>query len=148
MSHDKSLKTLTDPFEFWRQFVNKFESDVNAMANRSMGSEQFASTLQNVSQAATGMQQMFDKMLDGYFKALRIPSRQDVTALEERLQRLEDKIDVLLNEVVPVETPGPRRTRKPSSSTEPAPADAGASASAGASAASAASAGAAGAGGR
>ena len=58
--------------------------------------EQFTHALQQFSQVSTGMQQTFEKVLDAYFKALQLPSRKDIVALDQRLQRLEDKIDMLL----------------------------------------------------
>ena len=106
-----------DPFEMWRQVVTKLEGGINSMANSSMNSEQFTRALHQFSQVSTGMQQTFEKALDGYFKALRLPSQKDIAALADRLQRLEDKIDMLL----PMEQRGPPenrplRTRQPSSS--------------------------------
>ena len=106
-----------DPFEMWRQVVTKLEGGINSMANQNMSSEQFTRALQQFSQVSTGMQQTFEKVLDGYFKALQLPSRKDIVALDERLQRLEDKIDMLLpvEPREPVEK-RPLRTRQPSSS--------------------------------
>jgi hypothetical protein len=107
----------------WRQVVTKLEGGINSMANSSMNSEQFTRALHQFSQVSTGMQQTFEKVLDGYFKALRLPSQKDIAALADRLQRLEDKIDMLLpmEQRDPVEN-RPLRTRQPSSSeaTEPA----------------------------
>ena len=106
-----------DPFEMWRQVVTKLEGGINSMANSSMNSEQFTRALQQFSQVSTGMQQTFEKVLDGYFKALRLPSQKDIAALADRLQRLEDKIDMLLGmeQRDPMEN-RPLRTRQPSSS--------------------------------
>jgi predicted ribosome quality control (RQC) complex YloA/Tae2 family protein len=106
-----------DPFEMWRQVVNKLEGGINSIANRSMNSEQFTRTLQQFSQISTGMQQTFDKVLDGYFRALRLPSQNDIADITNRLQRLENKLDQLL----PMEQPPslesrPLRTRQPSGS--------------------------------
>jgi hypothetical protein len=105
-----------DPFEMWRQVVTKLEGGINAMANNSMNSEQFTRALHQFSQVSTGMQQTFEKVLDGYFKALRLPSQKDIAALADKLQRLEDKIDMLLpmEQRDPVEN-RPLRTRQPSS---------------------------------
>ena len=113
--------SIPDPFEMWRQAVTKLEGDINSMANQNMNSEQFTRLLQQFSQVSTGMQQMFEKALDGYFKALQLPSRKDIVALGERLQRLEDKIDMLLpmEQREPAEK-RPLRTRQPSSSGEAA----------------------------
>ena len=112
MSSSSSL----DPFEMWRQVVTKLEGGINSMANSSMNSEQFTRALHQFSQVSTGMQQTFEKALDGYFKALRLPSQKDIAALADRLQRLEDKIDMLLpmEQREPVES-RPPRTRQPSS---------------------------------
>jgi hypothetical protein len=111
-----------DPFEMWRQVVTKLEGGINSMANSSMNSEQFTRALQQFSQVSTGMQQTFEKVLDGYFKALRLPSQKDIAALADRLQRLEDKIDMLLpmEQRDPLEN-RPLRTRQPSSSGKAAP---------------------------
>ena len=111
-----------DPFEMWRQVVTKLEGGINSMANSSMNSEQFTRALQQFSQVSTGMQQTFEKVLDGYFKALRLPSQKDIAALADRLQRLEDKIDMLLpmEQRAPLEN-RPLRTRQPSSSSKAAP---------------------------
>ena len=105
-----------DPFEMWRQVVTKLEGSINSMANNSMNSEQFTRALDQLSQVSTG-QQTFEKVLDGYFKTLRLPSQKDIAALADRLQRLEDKIDMLLpmGQREPVEN-RPLRTRQPSSS--------------------------------
>ena len=106
-----------DPFEMWRQVVTKLEGSINSMANNSMNSEQFTRALDQLSQVSTGMQQTFEKVLDGYFKTLRLPSQKDIAALADRLQRLEDKIDMLLpmEQREPLEN-RPLRTRQPSSS--------------------------------
>src|SRR5262245_19115275 len=105
-----------DPFEMWRQVVTKLEGGINSMANNSMNSEQFARALHQFTQVSTGMQQTFEKVLDGYFKALRLPSQKDIAGLADRLQRLEDKIDMLLpmEQREPAES-RPTRTRQPSS---------------------------------
>lgn len=116
-----SSSTNLDPFEMWRQVVTKLEGGINSMANSSMNSEQFTRVLQQFSQVSTGMQQTFEKVLDGYFKALRLPSQKDIAAIADRLQRLEDKIDMLLpmEQREPTES-RPPRTRQPSNSGEAA----------------------------
>src|SRR5574337_589025 len=106
-----------DPFEMWRQVVTKLEGDINSMANKSMSSEEFARVLGQFSPVAIVMQQIFEMVLDRYFKALRIPSQKDINALAQGLQRLEDKLDTLLvNEKRGPEEERPLRTRRPSGS--------------------------------
>ena len=107
-----------DPFEMWRQVVTKLEGGMNSLANSGMSSEQFTRAAHQFSQISTGLQQTFEKALDGYFKALNLPSRKDIVDLAETLQRLEEKIDLLLPIEVrePFEN-RPLRTRQPSSQT-------------------------------
>ena len=104
-----------DPFEMWRQVVTKLEGGMNSLANSGMSSEQFTRAAHQFSQVSTGLQQTFEKALDGYFKALNLPSRKDIVDLSETLQRLEDKVDLLLPIEVrePLES-RPLRTRQPS----------------------------------
>lgn len=110
-----------DPFEMWRQVVTKLEGGINSMANKSMSSEEFSRALAQFSQVSVGMQQTFEKVLDGYFKALRLPSQKDINALAAGLQRLEDKIDMLVSsETREAAEDRPLRTRQPSSSAKAA----------------------------
>jgi hypothetical protein len=108
-----------DPFEMWRQVVTKLEGGMNSLANSGMSSEQFTRAAHQFSQVSTGLQQTFEKALDGYFKALNLPSRKDIVDLADTLQRLEEKIDLLLPMEVrePFEN-RPLRTRQPASPTD------------------------------
>lgn len=101
-----------DPFEMWRQVVAKLEGSMNSLANSHMSSDRFTRALHQFSQVSTGMQQTFEKALDGYFKALRLPSRKDVVEIAEAVQRLERKVDMLLAAAPPESRP--LRTRQPS----------------------------------
>ena len=103
-----------DPFDMWRQVVTKLEGGINSMANKSMGSEEFTRALQQFSQVSVGMQQTFEKALDNYFKALRLPNQKDIAAIADGVRRLEDKVEALLAQNEPAEG-RPSRTRQPSS---------------------------------
>ena len=107
-------KPSFDPFEAWRDFVTKFENEANSFANNNMKSEQFGQFFGLFSQLSAQMRQLQEKALDEHFKTLQLPRRNDIAALEERLQRLEDKIDLLLPmELREPPEVKPRRTRKP-----------------------------------
>ncbi|GHE78583.1 hypothetical protein GCM10019059_41720 [Camelimonas fluminis] len=102
-----------DPFEMWRQAINKFETGINSMTNNSTNPEQFTRALQQFGQVSTGVQKTFEKSLDAYFKAMRLPSRGDVLALQERLQSLEEKLDAALGSNRSEAAAGSDRARKP-----------------------------------
>jgi hypothetical protein len=118
-----SSPTPLDPFDMWRQMFTKFEGDVNSLATKNMSTDQFTQLMGGFAQSTTGLQQAFDKALDAYFKALRLPSRQDVAEIADTLRRLEDKIDMLLpiEQREPIEH-RPARTRKPATQAEAGPA--------------------------
>lgn len=91
-----TTKPVLDPFEMWRQIINKIEAGANTIAKNTPNSEQFARASQQFTQVSSGMQQSFGKALDNYFKAVRVPGLADFVALEEQMQRLESKVDDLL----------------------------------------------------
>jgi hypothetical protein len=104
-----------DPFEVWRQFIAKFESDINSMANDSMNSNEFSRGLHQFTQMSLGIQKTFEKSLDGYFKTLHLPSTKDIEAIGTTLRRLEDKIDMLsASNQLDSQQSRPLRTRQPS----------------------------------
>jgi len=108
-----------DPFEMWRQMLGRLETSINSMANESMSGEQFNRTLGQFSEVSTGMRQAFDKALERYFKAMRVPSRTDIAALADRLERIEDKLDSLAVAMSDRSAEGrPTRTRRPPADAE------------------------------
>jgi len=101
-----------DPLQLWREAVNKLENDVNALATGSMKSQEVARSLQQFSTVSLGMQQVLEKAIEAYLRRANLPSRKELEAVAETLQRIEHKIDQLLPaEAVPV--PRPARTRRP-----------------------------------
>ncbi|GHE80351.1 hypothetical protein GCM10019059_43240 [Camelimonas fluminis] len=119
-------KPVLDPFEMWRQIINKIEAGTSAIAKNTPNSEQFARASQQFTQVSAGMQQSFGKALDNYFKAVRVPGLADFVALEEQMQRLEAKVDDLLAAVnKPAETTKPA-TGAGASATTPPPTNKGA----------------------
>lgn len=103
-----------DPFDMWRQMLGRLETSFNSMANDSMSGEQLNKAIGQFSEVSMGMRQAYDKALEKYLKAIRVPSRADVVALLERLDRIEDKLDTLTAAVArPGAEARPARTRRP-----------------------------------
>ena len=100
-----------DPLQMWRDAINRLEGEANTMATGSLKSPELVRSLQQATAVSAGMQQGFDKMVDGYLRRANLPSRKQVAVLAESLQRIEDKLDRLL----PADTAAPRpaRTRRP-----------------------------------
>ncbi len=110
-----------DPLQMWRDAVTRLENDVNALSTDSLKSQEVARSLHQFSSVSMGMQQMFEKVVEAYLRRANLPSRKEVAALAEQLQRIEDKLDRLLPQEAPALRPA--RTRQPpAAAPEPAPA--------------------------
>jgi hypothetical protein len=114
-----STSFIPDPMQFWRDAVTRLENDFNAAATGSLKSQELVRALHQFSNATMGVQQLFEKAIDGYLRRANLPSHKDVAELGEALRRIEDKLDQL----VPGGPPGgvrPARTRRPASAAAPA----------------------------
>ena len=107
-----------DPLQLWRDAVNRLESDANTLTTDSLKSPELVRTLQQATTVSAGMQQGFDKMLDGYLRRANLPSRKQQAELTQTLERIEQKLDRLLP---PADVPRPARTRKPAAAAPVAP---------------------------
>lgn len=106
-----------DPLQMWRDAVTKLESEVNSTLTGSSKSRELVQTLHQFSNVSQGVQQLVEKVVDGYLRRANLPSRKEVAELAQSLRRIEDKLDRLL----PAEAlgapgaPRPARTRRPPS---------------------------------
>ena len=107
-----------DPLQLWRDAVNRLESDANTLTTDSLKSPELVRTLQQATTVSAGMQQGFDKLLDGYLRRANLPSRKQLAELTQTLERIEQKLDRLLP---PADVPRPARTRKPAAAAPTAP---------------------------
>ena len=107
-----------DPLQLWRDAVNRLESDANTLTTDSLKSPELVRTLQQATTVSSGMQQGFDKLLDGYLRRANLPSRKQLAELTQTLERIEQKLDRLLP---PADVPRPARTRKPAAAAPTAP---------------------------
>ena len=105
-----------DPLQLWRDALNRLEGEANTLATGSLKSPELVRSLQQASTVSAGMQQGFDKMVDGYLRRANLPSRKQLAELTQTLERIEQKLDRLLP---PAEVPRPARTRKPAAEQAP-----------------------------
>lgn len=107
-----------DPLQMWRDAINRLEGEANTLATGSLKSPELVRSLQQATAVSAGMQQGFDKMVDGYLRRANLPSRKQLAELVQTLERIEQKLDRLLP---PDEVPRPARTRKPAATPVVAP---------------------------
>lgn len=103
-----------DPFDMWRQMLGRLETSFNSIANESMSGDQLNRAIGQFSEVSLSMRQAYEKALEKYLKAMRVPSRADVVELIDRLDRIEDKLDTLIAaQSRPAADARPARTRRP-----------------------------------
>ena len=103
----------------WRESLDRLEGGVNKVANRNVETEQFAQALGQFSKAWLGLHHVSDKARGRVYEMLDMPSRTEIAALAAAIQRVEDKLDMLLPPAHSL-APRPARTRRPPESLEAA----------------------------
>lgn len=114
-----------DPLAVWHQMLGNWETSVNKFANDAMGSEEFSGAMNKITSATSGAKQAFEQAMQRYLATMNLPSRQDLSAIGERLQAIEGQLYHLtqlverlpakdgVSEAAPPQAQKPARTRKP-----------------------------------
>ena len=115
-----------DPLAPWRDLLSQWEQNVNSLANRTMASDEYSSSMNSVMGATLKMQETMRQFMATYLASANLPSRSEVLGIAERLGGVEarlDRIEALLERVaaqrpgesVPATPPRPRppRTKSP-----------------------------------
>ena len=111
--------SLPDTLAIWRELLTQGETQSNALLNRMTGTKGFAALLGRSNGIALGMKSVLDQMMLKYLEAVHLPSREEVSALGERLSAIEAQLIRLADGIaraVPVNGPAverPPKTRKP-----------------------------------
>lgn len=116
----------TDLLQIWRDWLTETERQWNSFFNEIMGTDSFARTLGGHLQVYAGFQRLLAESTERYLSFLNVPTRSDlldvgerVSALDQRLSRLEAKLDALLSwqpggeQTATAVAARPRRTRRP-----------------------------------
>jgi hypothetical protein len=123
-----------DPLAPWRDLLSQWEQNVNAIANRTMGSDEYSSSMNGAMGATLKMQETMRQFMAAYLATANLPSRTEVLGIAERIGGVEarlDRIAVLLERIAAkepgqataqpaVSRPRPPRTKSPPR-TEPSP---------------------------
>ena len=121
-----------DPLAPWREMLSQWEQNINALANRTMGSEEYSSSMNGAMGATLKLQETMRQFMAAYLASANLPSRSEVLGIAERLGGVEaklDRISALLERIAQAKpgeasAPAPARPRPPRTksppSTEPA----------------------------
>ena len=87
-----AASNFKDPAALWREMLGQWEKGVNAMATQVMTTGEFSRDLNRVMGVTLRMQKATQELLGRYFDALNLPTKDDLRAIGERLQAVEEQI--------------------------------------------------------
>jgi hypothetical protein len=99
-----------DPLALWRDMLSQWETNVNALANRTMKSDEYSSQMNGAMGSALRIQEQMRDFMAQYLAASNLPSRTEVLAIAERLGAVEarlDRITSLLERIAAAQTATP-----------------------------------------
>ncbi|HEY4441263.1 MAG TPA: poly(R)-hydroxyalkanoic acid synthase subunit PhaE [Candidatus Elarobacter sp.] len=108
-----------DPMALWREMLGQWEKSVNALANQTMGSEEYSRRMNGAMGASLKLQESMRDAMTTYLATMNLPSRTDVARLDERVASVEAKLDRLIALVErgsapkAPSAPRPPRTKRP-----------------------------------
>ena len=82
----------------WRQMAEQAEQQWNQFFNQAMNTEQFATMMSRYMEGYLTFQQSLAQNVERYMQGLNLPTRNDITALGERLATIESQLSVLAAE--------------------------------------------------
>ncbi|MCK1390273.1 hypothetical protein [Bradyrhizobium sp. 1] len=83
---------INDPVAMWQKMVGDMEKGFNSFASQAMSSPEFSQAVNRAGGVAAGAQKQLGELMEKYLVTMNLPSREQVTALAERLQSIESQI--------------------------------------------------------
>jgi hypothetical protein len=121
-----------DPMAMWRELTAQWEKSTNEFANETMSSDPFRQGMHGGMNASLTAQKALGDLMARYLTLLNLPTRADIQALGEQLQRIDDHLANISRAMEggvrsPAASaaahapPQPRRTRQPPQAAAAAP---------------------------
>jgi sigma54-dependent transcription regulator len=115
--------TLKNPLDTWRQFITDSERQWNGFFKEVLGTDTASSAMSTWVEASLTVQRMVADNLERYYTTFNIPTHNDLIALGERMQAIEESLSRLeraISSAVPAAVrqpvpprPRPARTKRP-----------------------------------
>jgi hypothetical protein len=83
----------TDPLALWRSMLSQWETSANALANKTMGSDEYSSSMHGAMGMTLRMQDTVREFMAAYLATTNLPSRTEVLGIAERLGAVEARLD-------------------------------------------------------
>ncbi|MGJ7528401.1 hypothetical protein [Variovorax sp. GB1P17] len=81
-----------DPMAMWRELTAQWEKSTNEFANETMSSDPFRQGMHGGMNASLTAQKGLGELMARYLTLLNLPTRADIQALGEQLQRIDDHL--------------------------------------------------------
>ena len=81
-----------DPMAMWRELTAQWEKTTNEFANETMSSDPFRQGMHGGMNASLTAQKGLGDLMARYLTMLNLPTRADIQALGEQLQRIDDHL--------------------------------------------------------
>jgi hypothetical protein len=112
-----------DVGDIWRDLLRQWEETGNSLGADAMKTAEFSQVMNQAANLSMAAQSLFAQTFSRYFTAMNLPTRADISAIAERLNAIEARIEQIhlaLNERQGGEAPSdrrakPTRNRRPSS---------------------------------
>ena len=108
----------------WRDLLRQWEDAGNSLGTDAMKSPEFSKFMNQATSSSAALQRVFADLSAKYLAALNLPTKSDITAIAERLQAIERRIEEMQLTMAEHQSQGPRSPSfvKPTRNRQP-PAD-------------------------
>ena len=114
----------------WRDMLSQWETNANALANKTMASDEYSSSMHGAMGGMLKLQDTMKQFMSTYLASANLPSRAEVLAIAERIGGVEarlDRMNALLERIATAATgdaavaaSAPARPRPPRTKSPPA----------------------------
>jgi hypothetical protein len=82
-----------DPMALWRDMLSQWETNANALANKTMASDEYSSSMHGAMGGMLKLQETMKTFMASYLASANLPSRAEVLAIAERIGGVESRLD-------------------------------------------------------
>ncbi len=82
-----------DPMALWRDMLAQWETNVNALANKTMATDEYSSNVNSTMGGMLKLQETMKQFMATYLANANLPSRAEVLAIGERIGGVEARLD-------------------------------------------------------
>ena len=114
-------KEPAEPFQLWREWLDRSERQLNATFNDLMGTEAYAAASGRWMEMFLAYQGTLNQATERYFSALNLPTKSGMTEIADRLSSIEQRLEGLEQAVSTLAGPAVQSSARKTRSSVPRP---------------------------